>query len=138
VTQDRTLKIVYAAALANMCLLAAWGMLFDLPGVLSSFGGGARLGPFLPAAVGFLLFCFAVFAVPVIILIRRPMGWGKLLLAGAGLAWIMHGATLMVMASFSSLRVQGLWVPIACGVLMLVLAVGHQTVDPRFFPGTRR
>jgi hypothetical protein len=131
---SRNLSLVYRAALANLVALAIWGLLFDVPDALSAFSSLKASGILVGVEL-FLAVCIVGFSVPLILLIRRPMGWGKLLLFGFGIAWIMHGAMEMLMGSLGmSLHIRGTWVPIACGVLMFALALWHQTVDPRFFP----
>ena len=130
---SRNLSLVYWAALVTLGALAIWGLLFDAPDMLSAFSLPKTSGIFVGVEV-FLAAFIAIGAAPLIFLIRRPMGWGKILLVGAGLAWIMHGGVEMMMASFMPLHIRGTWVPIVCGLVMFALTVWHQILDPRFFP----
>lgn len=63
-------------------------------------------------------------------LIARPAGWGKLLLAALVLAWVFHG----VAAAAAGFATIDRFAPLlgAAGAL-LVLAVAHQLIEPRFF-----
>jgi hypothetical protein len=131
------LKVVYAIALANIAVLALWGVVFDVPDALGAFGlGGPDSSGILLGVDAFLAICFLICAAPVVFLVRRPMGWGKLLLPFYGASWILHAGMFVIMTAsgIASFHIVGLWVPAACGGLMFALVVAHQIVDPTFFP----
>jgi hypothetical protein len=127
------LRVVYGLALANLIILMLWTLLFDIPGVASA--GLRPHWPFTGFIYAFGVFVFLIVAAPLGFLVRKPMGWGKLLLPLYALAWIMNSAIgALIMARF--LHVVGLWVPAACGLVMLALTVAHQIIDPTFFRTT--
>jgi len=129
------LRVVYWLALANVVVLCVWGLVFDVPGYLRSFGlTGSEATRILPAVDGLLACCFLLAAAPIGYLIHRPLGWGKLLMPVYGFAWIMHGVVITLLGAVARfpLHVTAVWVPIACGVAMFALAIAHQVIDPSF------
>lgn len=137
-SQSNKLRAIYAAALGNMVLLAAWGAMFEVPGLISQLRASQSMrAEIMPSIEGFLLISFLIVAVPVVVLIRRPTWWGKLLLPAYGSAWLFHvaAAAFIVSVGGTPLHIVGLWVPAACGVAMFGLAIAHQIVDPSFRRG---
>lgn len=127
------LRAIYWLALANLILVAVWGVAYDVPGMLGVF---ASHGPRPPASMiyGFMAFGLLVGAILFGLLIWRPVGLGKLLLVFAGLSWSMHAAIIALMGTIVTppLHVVGLWVPMACAAMMFALAIAHQVIDPSF------
>jgi hypothetical protein len=123
--QNAKLRVVYGTALANVAVLAIWGLLCFVPGVIRSVGAaGFEL---LPDAI--LLVSLAIAAAPLILLVLQPRWWGKLLLPVYGFAWLMNAVALLLLGQ--SIRLQALWLETACGLLMFGLAFAHQLIDPR-------
>jgi hypothetical protein len=129
--RQQRLRPIYVVAIANVCVLAVWGLFFDVPGLMSSFKGVSS--SIAVGADGFLLLGLALVCAAIAWLIRQPRGWGKLILVACALAWVMHGAVLQVFSGMG-LHVEATWLPMACGAVMLVLAIWHQVIDPSFFP----
>ena len=130
------LRVVYWAALANILVLCVWGMTFDIPGFLGAAGfTGPKASAVLLGADAFLVISFLLCSAPIAFLVWRPLGWGKLLMPVYGFAWIMHGAILALMGTTATppLHVVGVWVPIACGLVMFGLTAAHQLIDPSVF-----
>jgi hypothetical protein len=135
------LRIVYSIALANVAALVVWGLLFDVPGVLGVTGPvPAKVATIVLAIDGFLVVSFLLAAAPLVFLLVRPMGWGKLLLPVYGVAWVFHAGVFVLTANNTgwSPHIAHLWVPAACGGLMFVLALAHQFIDPKFLGPSSR
>lgn len=116
------LRVVYAVALANEAVAVIWMLAPEVsPGVaLPQFFYAAE-------AVAVLLF-----AAPLILLLLRPLAWGRLLLPFYGFGWIMLGAVPMLRGAplhvigGVPLFFAGMSVRIACGVVFIALAIAHQ------------
>jgi len=127
------LRAIYLIALANIAVLALWGVLFDVPAMLGIAGFRGATGSSLSVVFEVVLaMSFLIAAAPLAFLAWRPMGWGKLLLPAYAVAWLFHAGILMVFPG-AAISASVLWTPLACAALMIVLAVAHQIVDPTFF-----
>jgi hypothetical protein len=128
------LRIIYAIALVDIALLAGWGVLFDVRGLLDTarFGASAASGPFGLIADAFLISGALITAAPLVFLLIRPMGWGKLLMPVYGLSWLFHVAIIQVLPG-AAVHVVGLWAPVVCALTMFALTVACQIIEPGFF-----
>ena len=119
------LKLVYGASLAITALAAGRMALCEVPGL---FAHG--MSALLSSIQIFAVLCFGIVAVPLWMLSRKSRWWGKLLLLACGVSWMAHGAALPFVAAPMGAHILVRWLPVLCGVGMLVLASAHQFIDP--------
>jgi hypothetical protein len=134
----RVAYVVAALAAGVVGWLVASGSLIR---AMASLSDGASRDPYMPQS--FVTLAQVAGGLGVIVIVAlflwmaiKPRWWGKLLCVWAGLGWMMFGAVSGAMttlvASPAKLDVSILAV-LGCGVVMLAVAVVHQTVDSRLF-----
>jgi hypothetical protein len=128
-----TLRVAYAIA---AIVSAALGTFFATGGgaklmiAMMPSGEGARMfdsSTMAAMSIGQGLMMAALVGVLVLLAIK-PYWWGKLLCAWAGLAWSGFGLIMTVFAGYDPRST----LILVAGVTMMVVAVVHQFVDPRF------
>jgi hypothetical protein len=119
-TKGLTLRGAY---LAGVC--AALALAVSSATLLELFG----FPPELRAAVWPVMGAgFAAAAAPTLFLTFRPYWWGKLFVLWPALSWIGFTLAMTAMFGWSTALVA----PLACGSVMLLIAITHQFIDPRF------
>ena len=98
------------------------------------FAGAASESSLSSAIQVFGLACFVVAALPLGFLCWKPRWWGKLVLPVYGFSWMLHAAMIQFMSTLGvhAMHVPAVWIPAACGALMIALAITHQLIDRNF------
>ena len=119
------LRTVYWLAIVN--LIVAIVCFLDIPGIAMPI----TISPELMRVVYALWAIFFVpSAVPLIILLLWPRGWGRLLLPFYGSGWMMLGVVSVLRTGSRMTPPRGLelGMMITCGIVFLALAVAHHLI----------
>lgn len=115
--------ILRGAYLAGVCATLAIGASAGALLALFGFPDAMRA-----AVVPSMMVGFAAIAIPMLFLTFRPYWWGKLFTLWPALSWMGFTGAMSFIVGWNDI----LWTPMLCGVAMLLTAIIHQVVDPRF------
>jgi hypothetical protein len=115
--------ILRSAYFAGVC--ATLAMIASSNALLALFGFPP---PMLEAAQPAMMAGFLLVGAPLLVLTFQPYWWGKLFAVWPGISWLGFAGAMSVIIGWAPM----LWTPIVCGSVLLLVAVTHQIVDPRF------